>query len=461
MSQPATAVRHRDTDADLGAGAPIGHIEEFEPHGPRCGQKGGKCDRHANRILTTHVGSLVRPPKLVEFLKKIEAGEPYDKAAYEACLKESIEEVVRQQVEAGIDIVSDGEFSKGRNWAFYVHDRLSGLATRPATPEELKDPMASAGGGQDRVAFPEFYAEYDRASGLGARLGKRFVVNGPLTYNDATVKRDIAKLKAAAAKANADGAFLPVVAPASALPGAKNEHYADEKSAAVRARRLPAPGIQGDRRCRPLRADRRRLPALHAREDGAADERGAVPRLGADAHRRAQPRAARHSAGALALSHLLGQLERPARLRRAAEGHRRPAAAGERRRTTASRQANPRHEHEWTVWQSAKLPAGKMLIPGVISHATNIVEHPELVAQRLVRLAKIVGRENVMGGTDCGFAQSPFAQRVHPEHHVGEAALAVGGREDRHGRVVGQGGVTTAADCNRRERTAQLNGRMP
>ena len=77
-------------------------------------------------------------------------------------------------------------------------------------------------------------------------------------------------------------------------------------------------------------------------------------------------------------------------------------------------QANPRHEHEWTVWERVKLPAGKKLIPGVISHATNIVEHPELVAQRLVRLAKLVGRENVIAGTDCGFAQSPFAQRVHP-----------------------------------------------
>ena len=124
-------------------------------------------------------------PELVEFLKLIEAGQPYDKAAYEACLKASIEEVVRQQVEAGVDIVSDGEFSKGRNWAFYVHDRMSGITTRPATPEEMKDPLSSAGGGQDQVAFPEFYAEYNRASGLGARLGNRFVVNGPLTYNDA------------------------------------------------------------------------------------------------------------------------------------------------------------------------------------------------------------------------------------------------------------------------------------
>src|SRR5499427_5417761 len=160
------------------------------------------------RILTTHVGSLIRPPQLVAFLHKIENRESYDRAAYEACLKEAIEEVVRQQADAGVDIVSDGEFSKGRNWAFYVHDRLTGVATRPLTPDEAKDPMASAGGGQDRVAFPEFYAEYDRQSGLGARLGKRFVVNGALTYSDRQVKRDIANLKAAAAKADARQAFL-------------------------------------------------------------------------------------------------------------------------------------------------------------------------------------------------------------------------------------------------------------
>src|SRR5271166_2064454 len=182
-----------------------------------------------NRILTTHVGSLVRPPALVEFLHAIEDRRSYDQAAYEACLKQSIEEVVRRQAEAGIDVVSDGEFSKGRNWAFYVHDRLTGVTSRALTPEEAKDPLAFVGGGQDRVAFPEFYAEYDRASGLGKRLGSRFVVNGPIRYCDAQVKRDIANLKAAAAKAGVKEAFLPVVAPASALPNAKNEHYPDEQ----------------------------------------------------------------------------------------------------------------------------------------------------------------------------------------------------------------------------------------
>src|SRR5258708_26476729 len=143
----------------------------------------------ARRILTTHGGSLVGPPQLVEFRHKSEDRQPYDRSAYEKCLKESIETVVRLQADAGIDIVSDGEFSKGRNWAFYIHDRLSGLVTRPLTPEEAKDPMAAVGGGQDRIAFPEFYAEYDRLSGLNKRLGSRFVVMGGHTYSDGQIKR--------------------------------------------------------------------------------------------------------------------------------------------------------------------------------------------------------------------------------------------------------------------------------
>jgi 5-methyltetrahydropteroyltriglutamate--homocysteine methyltransferase len=366
-----------------------------------------------DRIRTTHVGSLVRPPKLIEFLRQIEGQQPYDQAAYEACLKESIEEVVRRQVEVGVDIVSDGEFSKGRNWAFYVHDRLSGVATRALTPEEAKDPLASAGGGQDRVAFPEFYAEYDRASGLGARLGKRFIVTGALSYSDVQVKRDIANLKAAAAKASANGAFLPVVAPASALPAAKNEHYADEKSLLFALadclhqeyKAIVDAGLY-------VQIDDAFLPYMH--------EKMVPPMSDAQYRAWAQMRID-------ALNHALKGIP-PERSRyhicwgswngphafdvpmkdivdlllQVNVGH------------YSFEAANPRHEHEWTVWQDAKLPPGKVLIPGVISHATNIVEHPELVAQRIVRLAKIVGREHVMGGTDCGFAQSPFAQRVHP-----------------------------------------------
>jgi 5-methyltetrahydropteroyltriglutamate--homocysteine methyltransferase len=367
----------------------------------------------SNRIFTTHVGSLVRPPKLIEFLRQIEDRQPYDQPAYEACLRQSIEEVVQQQADAGIDIVSDGEYSKGRNWAFYVHDRLTGVTTRSLTAEEAKDPMASVGGGQDRVAFPEFYAEYDRVSGLGKRLGARFVVNAPLTYSDVQVKRDIANLNAAAAKAKVAGAFLPVVAPASALPNAKNEHYPDEKSLLwaladclhQEYKTIVDAGLY-------VQIDDAFLPYMH--------EKMVPPMTHAQYRAWAQMRVD-------ALNHALkGIPQERSRYHICWGSWNGPHAFDVPMKDIVDlmlqvnvggyqfEAANPRHEHEWVVWRSVKLPPGKVLIPGVISHATNIVEHPELVAQRIVRLAEIVGKENVMGGTDCGFAQSPFAQRVHP-----------------------------------------------
>jgi 5-methyltetrahydropteroyltriglutamate--homocysteine methyltransferase len=366
-----------------------------------------------NRIMTTHVGSLVRPPGLVDFLHKIEDRQPYDTTAYEACLKESIADVVRRQAEVGIDIVSDGEFSKSRNWAFYVHDRLTGVATRPLTAEEAKDPLASAGGGQDRVAFPEFYAEYDRVSGLGKRLGARFVVNAALTYSATQVKRDIANLVAAGAKAKVTGAFLPVVAPASALPGAKNEHYPDERSLLFALadclrqeyKAIVDAGLY-------VQIDDAFLPYMH--------EKMVPPMSHAQYRAWAQMRID-------ALNYALAGIP-PERSRyhicwgswngpHAFDVPMKDIVDLMLQVNVGAYQfeaANPRHEHEWVVWKSVKLPPGKVLIPGVISHATNIVEHPELVAQRIMRLAEIVGPERVMGGTDCGFAQSPFAQRVHP-----------------------------------------------
>lgn len=367
----------------------------------------------SDRILVTHVGSLVRPPKLVAHLRKIEAGEPYDEAAYQACLKDSIDEVVQQQVDVGVDIVSDGEFSKGRNWAFYVHDRLTGLATRPLTPEEMKDPMAQAGGGNDRKAFPEFYAEYDVASGLGKRLGNRFVCNGEINYvGQKQVARDIDNLKSAANKAKAHGAFLPVVAPASALPGGKNEFYKDEETFlfaladALNAeyRAIVDAGLY-------VQIDDAFLPYWY--------EKMVPPMTLGDYRKWAQLRID-------ALNHALrGIPEEKSRYHLCWGSWNGPHAHDVPLKDIVDMMlqvkagayqyeaANPRHEHEWVVWEHVKLPAGKVLIPGCVSHATNIVEHPDLVAQRLTRLAKLVGRENVMAGTDCGFAQSPFAKRVH------------------------------------------------
>src|SRR5579863_4347164 len=138
-------------------------------------------NRH--RILTTHVGSLVRPPKLLSFLEEIEAGRPYDQDAYDACLRESISDVVRQQAEAGVDIVSDGEFSKTGNWAWYVHQRISGFSERPSTPEEEKDPLVTMSQGRDFAEFPEFYAEYFPTQGFRVRSASiTTVCNGPIRY---------------------------------------------------------------------------------------------------------------------------------------------------------------------------------------------------------------------------------------------------------------------------------------
>ena len=374
--------------------------------------------QNADRILTTHVGSLIRPPKLIEFWRAIEDGKPYDEAAFEACLTESVAEVVRQQADAGIDIVSDGEFAKGVNWAFYIFKRLSGIAVRPATPEESKDPMASMGGGRDIQAFPEFYAEYDAASGLGKRLGNRIVINGPLQYSAQQViarhrQPQGRRLPRRSSSIRRWPAFLPVVAPASALPGAKIEHYKDEESfmsALADAlhqeyKAIVDAGLY-------VQIDDAFLPYMH--------ERMVPPMSNADYRRWAQLRVD-------ALNQALrGIPEERSRYHICWGSWNGPHAFDVPLKDIIDlvlqvrvghysfEAANPRHAHEWRVWETVKLRPGQVLIPGVISHATNIVEHPELVAERIVRLAKIVGRENVMGGTDCGFAQSPFARRVHP-----------------------------------------------
>ncbi|OGA07653.1 MAG: hypothetical protein A3D95_02710 [Betaproteobacteria bacterium RIFCSPHIGHO2_12_FULL_69_13] len=366
-----------------------------------------------SRILATHVGSLIRPPALVEFLKKTEAEQPVDEGAYLACLKDSVAEVVRQQAGAGVDIVSDGEFGKGVSWAYYIHKRLDGVEIRAMTPAEAKRPEMNIIVGRDRQAFPEFYAEYD-PPGFTRRNTMATVIKGPVSYSGhAELNRDIGNLKAGLAKVKVVGGFLPVVAPASALPNVVNEHYSDERSLlfgiaeALRTeyRAIVDAGLT-------VQIDDAFLPYMHEK---------LVPPMTLARYRKwAQVRID-------ALNHALEGIP-PERSRyhicwgswngphvfdvemkhivdlllRVNVGH------------YSFEAANPRHEHEWRVWEKVKLPKGKVLIPGVISHATNIVEHPELVAERLVRLAKLVGRESVMGGTDCGFAQSPFTRRVHP-----------------------------------------------
>jgi 5-methyltetrahydropteroyltriglutamate--homocysteine methyltransferase len=368
----------------------------------------------ANRIMTTHVGSLIRPPKLIDILQQMENRQPVDPGVYARTLRESVDEIVRQQAEAGVDIVSDGEFGKGRNWAFYVHARLAGMQTRPMTAEEAKDPLASVGGGRDREAFPEYYAEADKASGLAARLGNRFVCTGAIKYvGQQELQRDIDNLKAAVAKVKVEGAFLPVVAPASALPNVKDEHYGDEQrllSALADALRVEYKtivdaglNVQIDDAFFPYMQEKL-CPPMTLQQYRA----WAQPRI--DALNRAlegipQEKTRYHICwGSWSGPHVY---DVPLKdivdiMLQVNVG------------AYSFEAANVRHEHEWKVWKTTKLPAGKKILPGVISHATNVVEHPELVAERLVRFANLVGRENVVASTDCGFAQSPFARRVHP-----------------------------------------------
>jgi 5-methyltetrahydropteroyltriglutamate--homocysteine methyltransferase len=368
-----------------------------------------------NRILTTHVGSLVRPPELAAYLREIEDGRSYDVAAFSAQLKESISEVVRQQAEAGVDIVSDGEFAKTGNWAWYVHQRISGFSERPSTPEEEKDPLVTMSRGRDFAEFPEFYAEYFPTQGFKVRSASiTTVCNAPIRYiGQAQVQRDIANLKAALAKVKVEDGFLPVAAPGSAYPIFKNEYYKDDQSllwALAEACREEYKAIL-DTGLR-VQIDDAFLPWTYER---------IVPPMTLEDYRKwAELRID-------ALNHALQGLPQD-RIRyhicwgswNAPHTHDVPLKdiidliLKLRVGGYQFEAGNVRHEHEWKVWTQVKVPDDRILIPGVISHVTNVVEHPELVADRLICYANIVGRERVMAGSDCGFAQSPFTRRVHP-----------------------------------------------
>ncbi len=369
----------------------------------------------ANRILTTHVGSLVRPPQLLPFFREIEDGRPYDEAAFAECLHNSVGEVVRQQAEAGVDIVSDGEYGKSGNWAWYIQQRIAGFTTRPATPEEAKDPLVTMSMGRDFADFPEFYAEYFPTQGFKVRnAAMTTVCSGPIRYiGHALLQRDIANLKAALAKVKVEDGFLPVVAPGSAYPIYKNEYYKDDQEllwALAEACREEYEAIL-DAGLR-VQIDDAFLPWTY--------ERIVPPMTMTDYRKWAELRIE-------ALNHAIEGLPQE-RIRyhicwgswNAPHTHDVPLKdivdllLKLRVGGYQFEAGNVRHEHEWKVWKDVKVPEDRVLIPGVISHVTNVVEHPELVAERLLRFADIVGRERVVAGSDCGFAQAPFTRRVHP-----------------------------------------------
>jgi 5-methyltetrahydropteroyltriglutamate--homocysteine methyltransferase len=378
--------------------------------------------RSTDRILTTHVGSLVRPPALIDAMRRLDAGDPLPQPEYETLLRDSVRDVVRAQASKGVDVPSDGEFGK-RGWTGYVVERLSGVEPR------LREGVFAPGWGRDRRDYSEFYAEYDKiqrahwlppestaaVADRSARMGTAmsWCAVGPLGYKGGDLlQRDIANFKAGLAAAGLDEGFMPVAAPGSAIAGRLNEHYTDEASflyalsdaLSVEYHTIADAGLL-------LQVDDAFLPTEYDRidfdGDMAAYRRFSMGRI----------EALNHALQGIPLDRVRyhvcwgswnGPHSSDVPLRDIVDLVLQVNAGA-----YAIEAANPAHEHEWEVWQAAKLPDGVTLIPGVVTHSTHVLEHPELVAQRLERFANLVGKENLMAGTDCGFSQNWDLIRTH------------------------------------------------
>jgi 5-methyltetrahydropteroyltriglutamate--homocysteine methyltransferase len=359
--------------------------------------------RSDERILTTHVGSLVRPPELVQLATRARTN-PGAEADYLETLQRATTAIVGEQVAHRIDVVNDGEFGKS-SWANYVLDRLTGFEARPDSRFE------AVWLGRDRFRFRDFMlAEFPR--GIHGVPGHACV--GPIAYkgHDA-IQRNIAHLQAALVREPMVDGFLTAVAPASTGYDASNEYYADERDYvfaiaealreeylaiyhaglllqiddAVLANMYDELTQQGGRRYREWAE--LRIAALNHALRGIPEERVRYHICFGSWH---VPHAA--DAPLAEIVDLILEVRAGA---------------------YSIEAANVRHEHEWRVWESVTLPPGKVLIPGVVTHHTTSIEHPRLVADRIVRLAHLVGRERVIAGTDCGFAQLETIQRVHPQ----------------------------------------------
>jgi 5-methyltetrahydropteroyltriglutamate--homocysteine methyltransferase len=364
--------------------------------------------RSTDRILTTHVGSLIRPLPLQDFLRTRQGGKPYDVKAYHKCLSDSVADVVREQAGAGIDVVSDGEFGKSISWAQYALERLSGFERRPLR-QETANPFKR---GADRTKFAEFYAELDAKEAVATTT--EAICVGPIKYTgQAELQRDINNFKAALKNVKVEEGFLPVAAPASVIPDRKNEYYRSDEE-------LQTAIAEAMRTEYKMIVDAGFLLQLDDARSAVTYDRMVPPASFADYRKwlARQVDILNHAIEGLPADRIRyhvcwgswpGPHTSDVPLKEIVDLILKVKVGA-----YVIEGANPRHEHEWQVWKNAKLGAGQVLIPGVISHATNVVEHPELVAERITRLARVIGRENVIAGTDCGFAQGPFYRRVHP-----------------------------------------------
>jgi 5-methyltetrahydropteroyltriglutamate--homocysteine methyltransferase len=356
--------------------------------------------RSSERVLTTHAGSLPRPADLLEAMAAQEQGKPIDEKAHAARLRQAVGEIVRKQVELGIDVVDDGEFGKP-SFVSYINERLGGCE-----PDRAPQEGAWAGSREAR-AFPEFYADT-----LTRTRPHRMAVTAPVTYRGmAQLKADIDNLRAALSGVRAQEVFMPAISPTSAADWLRNGYYKSEEDylfAIADALReeyeaIVAAGFL-------LQVDDPHLVTYWIKEPDltlAQMRKWAQTRVEALNHalRNIAPEKVRH--------HTCYGINMGPRVHDLEFKHVIDLVLQIRAGAYSFEAANPRHEHEWALWETTRLPEGKLLIPGVISHSTVLVEHPELVAQRIVRYAKVVGRENVIAGADCGFATFAGSKEVH------------------------------------------------
>src|SRR5499426_664070 len=361
--------------------------------------------QNTDHIQTTHIGSLPRPHNLLDLLKAKYTGQPYEESKLNSVLAREVAECVRKQVECGIEIVTDGEYSKP-GFFTYIRERFDGFESRPNQKLTIFQ--------QEVSAFPEYYAQYFKEAMMGGAILSivPVVCTAPVKYKgEAKLKIDIANVKAAAKAAGAPDhhVFLPATAPSGV---GINEYYKTEEEYfhALAAelnkeyRAIVAAGIL-------VQVDDPFLPDIFF-EPGLDD---AQKKRRAEIYVEATNVALKGIPAEMVRFHTCYGINEGPRLYEAGLAdiihYMLKINAG----SFSFEAANPRHEHEYHLFERLKIPEGNVLCPGVITHASNIVEHAEWIAERLIRFANLVGRENVMAGADCGFSsQALYKTEVHP-----------------------------------------------
>jgi 5-methyltetrahydropteroyltriglutamate--homocysteine methyltransferase len=376
--------------------------------------------RNTDRILTTHVGSLPRPAEVIELLKRRDRDEAIDPAEFDSTIARAVDDVVAKQVAVGIDIVNDGEASKA-SYATYIQQRLTGFGE----VDKSKWPVDKS---PDRAAFPEYYARPGATSGPESR--RLLACVGPVAVKDRLlVEQDIKHLKAAAAKAGAKQVFMSAASPGVVSRFHPNFYYedsADYRAAVGAAMReeyeaIVKAGFVLQLDCPDLASGRMSVFATVSDEEFVRQCHISIEILN-DALKKVPAESVR-------LHLCWGNYEGP-HVHDVPLEMILPAVLKAKAAMISFEGANPRHAHEWEVWQRVKLPDSMALMPGVIDTATNFVEHPQLVSQRICNYASCVGRERVIAGVDCGL-QTFAGGSARVDSRVGYAklgALAEGAR---------------------------------